>query len=492
MQESNFVSIKVRCSHCNVLLDNEIDVPVSFSEPSLPQSKSKSQQEFQNVDQSTLRDDFTKVHGCSYDFVQKMDQCVDVIISTGSLDNPNSPMVQGCKPGVTIGKWNQMCLSCLQHLNQRITGLYQESVLEGHTYLKVWGSLTESLCSEANTMQQSGSDIEGSLGETEEPVSNITDEEVLMVERLDQENKELERRIQKLKDCTQRIKDQISSGSPKKHAASYWIQWIDCDIKRTQLAEKSAHCRSQRDARQVQRNHLEQLDLYDHVFHIWHNEGIATMNGFRLGRTLKQPVPSEELNQSLGMVALLLNALCHRAGLDMHPWRLQPNGDRSFFIHTTSKQKLDLFEESGSSSSSFSSSVGALDVYGALRTLWYASTQRVSTLTSSSPPDDQGRSRRDEGEALGLLLDHTQRLVKWIQQHDPTFQPPYIMSSAREGTLQKQSRVNRNANDPGVLVTTEVVSLRDGRDQEQWTRACKYFLTNIKWILKWFHKHLVQ
>jgi len=61
-------------------------------------------------------------------------------------------------------------------------------------------------------------------------------------------------------------------------------------------------------------------------------------------------------------------------------------------------------------------------------------------------------------------------LGEYIEEHDPVLQLPYPM--AQDGRI----------GDLHVSYT--------GNDDEKWTRAMKFLLTNLKWIVAWAAKHL--
>jgi beclin 1 len=81
-------------------------------------------------------------------------------------------------------------------------------------------------------------------------------------------------------------------------------------------------------------------------------------------------------------------------------------------------------------------------------------------------------TKKNFNSALSGLLCCIEELGDHVKSLDPTLTLPYvIVSSSGDGKI----------ND---------IPISYGSDEEQWTKALKYTLTCIKWIIAWSTKHI--
>lgn len=81
--------------------------------------------------------------------------------------------------------------------------------------------------------------------------------------------------------------------------------------------------------------------------------------------------------------------------------------------------------------------------------------------------------KRNFNTALIGFLTCIDEIGSQVLLHDPTLQLPYKIDT-REGKINNHS-----------------ISVNSS-DEEQWTKALKYMLSDIKWIIAWSTKHLQQ
>lgn len=184
---------------------------------------------------------------------------------------------------------------------------------------------------------------------------------------------------------------------------------------------------------------LSKTNAFNAAFHIWHQEHFGTINGFRLGRLPStQPVEWSEINAGLGQTALLLNALAKRIDLQFAKYRIVPLGSHSYIevLNEQRNTKLPLYS-------------------GKRHFTW-----------------DTGFD-----EAMIAFLDCLNQFKLAIGSKNQRFCLPYKMNGGGKGIITDNNGYQFS------------VSPRAG-SLEQWTKALKYMLTNLKWGLTWITSQL--
>jgi beclin 1 len=74
---------------------------------------------------------------------------------------------------------------------------------------------------------------------------------------------------------------------------------------------------------------LKKTNVFNDVFHIWHDGHFGTINNFRLGRLPSVPVQWDEINAAWGQTVLLLHTMALRLGFKFDRYRLVPYGSQS-------------------------------------------------------------------------------------------------------------------------------------------------------------------
>ena len=77
------------------------------------------------------------------------------------------------------------------------------------------------------------------------------------------------------------------------------------------------------DRTNAQLDRLQKANVYNDIFHIWHDGPFGTISGFRLGRTSSCPVSWDEINAAWGQAVLLLHTVAQVGGLPHVAYHLQ-------------------------------------------------------------------------------------------------------------------------------------------------------------------------
>eukprot|EP00003_Mantamonas_plastica_P004759 TRINITY_DN1380_c0_g1_i2.p1 TRINITY_DN1380_c0_g1~~TRINITY_DN1380_c0_g1_i2.p1 ORF type:complete len:461 (+),score=134.33 TRINITY_DN1380_c0_g1_i2:157-1383(+) len=208
----------------------------------------------------------------------------------------------------------------------------------------------------------------------------------------------------------------------------YWSDYNDFQMRLNQSQEDRDCVRSRIEAASLQLEKLRRTNIYNDTFHIWHEGHFGTINGFRLGRLPSVSVDWNEINAAWGQAVLLLHTMSNHCGYSFKEYRLIPMGSMSKMAkHNDDKSTLELY---GS------------DSLGISKFLW---------------------SRRYDN-AMATYLSLVDEFGTYANQQDSSFKLPYPIE---EDKIMKLSIKLANTNDEG------------------WTKALKYMLTDLKWLLAW-------
>eukprot|EP01135_Chromosphaera_perkinsii_P000943 Nk52_evm41s153 gene=Nk52_evmTU41s153 len=182
-----------------------------------------------------------------------------------------------------------------------------------------------------------------------------------------------------------------------------------------------------------QLNILKRTNIYNDAFHIWHDGNFGTINGFRLGRLPNIPVEWNEINAAWGHTCLLFFTMAHKLNFKFKRYKLIPLGSWSRVKRLNDDYDLELFAN-----------------HGVTKFFWGA--------------------RFDM--AMIAFLDCLQQFMEHIEGQDVHFKPPYFIQKDRIG--DGNNRVS--------------IKIQGGNTDENWTKALKFMLTDLKWCLAWVCK----
>jgi hypothetical protein len=180
---------------------------------------------------------------------------------------------------------------------------------------------------------------------------------------------------------------------------------------------------------------LNASNALNDIFYIWYEGHFATINNFRLGRLSTQFVEWNEINAAWGQAALLLSCLAKRVNYAFNATRIIPIGSFS---------KIDVRRTGGWNTFELFGGQGGLFWQGKYDKAQIAFLGCIKELADYCANDQQGtigENRNSDDE------DYKKKI-------------PYPINGDTIGGI----------------------SLRWG-DEERWTRACKYLLTDLKWLI---------
>ncbi|KAF3784450.1 Beclin-1-like protein [Nymphaea thermarum] len=183
---------------------------------------------------------------------------------------------------------------------------------------------------------------------------------------------------------------------------------------------------------EVSQAHLELLkrtNVLNDAFHIWHDGEFGTINNFRLGRLPKMPVEWDEINAAWGQACLLLHTMAQ---------------------YFRPKYRIKILPM-GSYPRIMDSSNNRYELFGPVNLFWSTRYDKAMTLFLACLKDfaDFANAKDQENNV----------------PPDKCFTLPYKIENDKVENLTITQSFNK---------------------QENWTKALKYMLCDLKWALYWF------
>ncbi|CAN8008878.1 hypothetical protein HPB47_005817 [Ixodes persulcatus] len=270
-----------------------------------------------------------------------------------------------------------------------------------------------------------------------------TDEDEEDVEQLDEEVRQLELKQNELLGKIEEIEAERAEVEKQRRTFAEELErlqvqedryWRDySDIKRQLLLCEDDHVSVEGQLRyaQAQLDKLVKTNVFNATFHIWHDGHFGTINNFRLGRLPNVPVEWSEINVAWGQTVLLLHSLAKKINLTFERYRLVPYGNHSY---------LECLEDR--------SRELPLHFAGGFKFLWDTKFD----------------------QAMVAFLDCLQQFKEDVERGNPGFCLPYRMDKGKIEDVK----------------TGQSCSIKiQFNSEEQWTKALKFMLTNLKWGLAW-------
>ncbi|KAG0137624.1 autophagy protein Apg6-domain-containing protein [Tuber indicum] len=186
------------------------------------------------------------------------------------------------------------------------------------------------------------------------------------------------------------------------------------------------------DSRQLEK--LQRTNVYNDTFCIGHDGYFGTINGLRLGRLPNQPVEWTEINAAWGQTLLLLATIAEKLNFTFDSYRLKPMGSCS---------KIERLDPPTNP----------------------ANEPKITVLELFSSGDlPLGRMfmHRKFDQAMMAFLECLRQLGEFVERTDSQVKLPYKIVKEKIGDSCIRLAFNQD---------------------EAWTRACKYTLTCVKFLL---------
>ncbi|GAB5581104.1 beclin-1 isoform X1 [Prionailurus iriomotensis] len=284
-------------------------------------------------------------------------------------------------------------------------------------------------------------------------------------ERLIQELEDVEKNRKIVAENLEKV--QAEAERLDQEEAQYQREYSEFKRQQLELDDELKSVENQMRYAQMQLDKLKKTNVFNATFHIWHSGQFGTINNFRLGRLPSVPVEWNEINAAWGQTVLLLHALANKMGLKFQSLVLSSAAARTL-VHNTPRV-FCLWR--------LPSASGRLLLY---RLVPYGNHSYLESLTDKSkelPLYCSGGLRffwdNKFDHAMVAFLDCVQQFKEEVEKGETRFCLPYRMD------VEKGKIEDTGGSGGSYSIKTQFNS------EEQWTKALKFMLTNLKWGLAW-------
>ncbi|CAF0919892.1 unnamed protein product [Adineta ricciae] len=295
--------------------------------------------------------------------------------------------------------------------------------------LQSYQKLLEQLNSMTNVQPEDYAKLNQDLVDLDEEEKRLKDE----LAALEKENERIQEESEQLTEEERKLEAEETKFLREYNEQKRLL--YEAEDEQKSIDNQTKHARAQYDK-------LSKTNAFNAAFHIWHQEHFGTINGFRLGRLPSITVEWSEINAGLGQAALLLNSLAKRIDLRFNKYRIVPLGSYSYIEQLSDLKNLKPVQ---------------LPLYTARRSFINWDTQFDTALVA--------------------FLDCVNQFKSAIETKNQRFCLPYKMTEKGDGFI-----MDSNGNQFNVKSRAN--------SEEQWTKALKYMLTNLKWGLTWITSQL--
>ncbi|XP_030762144.1 beclin-1-like protein isoform X2 [Sitophilus oryzae] len=267
---------------------------------------------------------------------------------------------------------------------------------------------------------------EPKLSELEKMLQDVTDEENKLLDELQglqNDEEETLKAIEEQEDISRKISQEEDR---------YWKEYVRHKREWLMAEDDGRSLECQLNSANTQLDKLKRTNVFNATFHIWHKGHFGTINNFCLGTLPSAPVGWAEINTAFGQTTLLFCALARKINLTFIKFRPVPYGSHSYVEVIGENKRIPLYGSGGP------------------KYLW--------------------DTKFDAG--MMAFLDCVQQFTEKIEElerNNKVFRFPYRISN---GKIEDSDNVKYS-------LRATIIS------EEQWTKALKYMLTNLKWGLAW-------
>ncbi|CAR22702.1 beclin 1 [Lachancea thermotolerans CBS 6340] len=315
-----------------------------------------------------------------------------------------------------------VCQDCCDLLIQKLKGEYEEALKERDTYSEFLYRLKKQRELESYATSKPHMVSESGGVDTKKEQEELLNELI----ELEKTEAELDSTIEDLESELQAKNDQEIAELEVMNSR---------DLEKLEFMSELQSLKNQYESTLNNLDKLRKTNVYNETFRISHDGPFGTINGMRLGGLDDKPIPWQEINGALGQVILLLATICARLKFKLNGYVLRPMGSFSKI------EKLDPKDQEWHSYDAFS------DGSFKLGRFFHKETSFDRAMVS----------------ILEVISQITSRLSMERSSDSEEIELPYNM----HGDKINGMAVKLCGNKPGL----------------EWTTACKFVLTNCKWLL---------
>ncbi|XP_076055636.1 beclin-1-like protein [Oratosquilla oratoria] len=266
------------------------------------------------------------------------------------------------------------------------------------------------------------------VAQLEDELSKLEEEENRLIAELAQVEKEQAKAQEVL------AEHQQVQGRLRNEEERFWREYCTHKSQVMHMEEENHSLKSQLVYTQKQLDKLKHTNVFNITFHIWHLGHFGTINNLRLGRLPTSSVSWNEINAAWGQTTLLLASLARKIGLNFKRYKLVPYGDQSYIEVLDNSGNLPLYN------------------YGSFRLFVNAKYDAAMV-------------------AFLECLSEFQHHVETQGSQANRFRLPY--------KVVNKAYIEDSKNGITCCIKVQFTSA------EEWTKALKFVLTNLRWGLTW-------
>ncbi|KAK1418647.1 hypothetical protein QVD17_27792 [Tagetes erecta] len=254
--------------------------------------------------------------------------------------------------------------------------------------------------------------------------------------KIEEEERKLEAAIQETeKQCSQvtgELKElELKSNRFKELEERYWHEFNNFQFQLMSHQEERDAILAKIEVSQAHLELLKRTNVLNDAFPIWYDGEFGTINNFRLGRLPKIPVEWDEINAAWGQACLLLHTM-------------------SQYFRPKYQYRIKILPM-GSYPRIMDSSNNTYELFGPVNLFWSTRYDKAMTLFLTCLKDfAEFANSKDKENNI---------------PPDKCFKLPYKIENDKVESYSITQSFNK---------------------QENWTKALKYTLCNLKWALYWF------
>ncbi|EER17757.1 beclin, putative [Perkinsus marinus ATCC 50983] len=249
------------------------------------------------------------------------------------------------------------------------------------------------------------------------------------VEALEVEVASMEKELEELRETSKQLESRLEQEEAEarvqlRREAHLHKETNDYIVELVRHEETSGSVKAQVEYTSAEISRLKRTSVLAMAFRIWHSGPFGSINGFRMGRVHDYQIPWSEINVGWGQMALLLDVIVRRVGVPS-AYRLLPRGSCSAILRKADNTMMDLYTSDGGFARFFTGRK-----FDAGMCAYVNVVQEVCTF-----------SERFRSQPLRL---------------------PFSIEGDKVGGFSVALQFNQ---------------------EERWTKAMKYLLTNLKWLM---------
>lgn len=370
-----------------------------------------------------------------------MDESFVVVYKNESASDGGTgqlPLSEGGHAAVPLQPNNSGFSTTITVLKRAFEIATTQSQVEQPLCLECMRILSDKLDKEVEDVNRDIEAYEACLQRLEGEARNILSEADFLKEKLkiEEEERKLEVAIQEIdkqyKGVSGELKElETKSSRFQELEERYWHEFNNFQFQLISHQEERDAILAKIDVSQAHLELLKRTNVLSDAFPIWHDGEFGTINNFRLGRLPKIPVEWDEINAAWGQACLLLHTMCQYFR-PKFPYRIKilPMGSYP--------RIMDLSNNS-------------YELFGPVNLFWSTRYDKAMTLFLTCLKDfaEFAKSKDQENNIPS----------------EKCFKLPYKIENDKVENYSITQSFNK---------------------QENWTKALKYTLCNLKWALYWF------